>query len=451
MDNFKKNLLYYSVLTGLGIYIYNKYNDNKKGNDKKRTETIIYDNIHGEIKIDTIAKSIIDTPVFQRLRNIKQTGCLNYVFITAIHTRFEHSIGTYHLARMLIESLKKNQPELKITEDICLLVSIAGLCHDLGHLMYSHLFDDLFLKSLDNYNNLGKYVEHEERSKYFLKYIVKVYNIDLTKNDVLFICDLIHPIEGCYSNWSSKYKVGKWIFQIVSNPVNNIDVDKFDYITRDNKAVGLNLGFQYIRLINQARVYGDNIHYPYQIRDNIYNMFYIRYRLHRQIYNHKAVKAIELLILEAMFELEKTDKISEYINDSEKMLKLVDLYLNFSNNKKFNNIINKIELRDIPVCIYENISKHSFQSLDNDLLKGLVFNNTIKILKFKVGYTSGKDDNPLKNINFYNTKNLEIIMVDSAKAYSMLINKEHLEYHTRIYCMNRNHVNEVKEKIKELI
>ena len=59
------------------------------------------------MKIDPIALSIVDTPIFQRLRNIKQTGCLNYVFITAIHTRFEHSIGTYHLARMLIESIKK--------------------------------------------------------------------------------------------------------------------------------------------------------------------------------------------------------------------------------------------------------------------------------------------------------------------------------------------------------
>jgi hypothetical protein len=78
-------------------------------------------------------------------------------------------------------------------------------------------------------------------------------------------------------------------------------------------------------------------------------------------------------------------------------------------------------------------------------LKGLEVDKTIQILKFKVGYTNGKDDNPLKNVNFYNTKNLEIINVDSAKAYSMLINKEHIEYHTRIYCMNKKNIENVKK------
>ena len=76
-----------------------------------------------------------------------------------------------------MESLNKNQPELNISSRLILLVSIAGLCHDLGHLMYSHLFDDLFLKNLPNYNSLGKFVHHEERSKMFLKYIVLKYDI----------------------------------------------------------------------------------------------------------------------------------------------------------------------------------------------------------------------------------------------------------------------------------
>ena len=107
---------------------------------------IIYDNIHGYISIDSIACSIIDTPIFQRLRNIHQTGVLYLVFPTATHTRFEHSIGTYHLATQLITNISNKQPELNITTEIIKLVGIAGLCHDLGHLMFSHLFDDYFLQ-----------------------------------------------------------------------------------------------------------------------------------------------------------------------------------------------------------------------------------------------------------------------------------------------------------------
>jgi HD superfamily phosphohydrolase len=79
---------------------------------------IIYDNIHGYINIDNIASSIIDTSIFQRLRNIHQTGVLYLVFPTATHTRFEHSIGTYHLAKKLITNISNNQPELNITEEI---------------------------------------------------------------------------------------------------------------------------------------------------------------------------------------------------------------------------------------------------------------------------------------------------------------------------------------------
>ena len=84
---------------------------------------IIYDNIHGYIKVDTIATSIINTPIFQRLRNIHQTGILYYVFPTATHTRFEHSIGTYHLATFMISSIAKKQPELKTPVNSILIYS----------------------------------------------------------------------------------------------------------------------------------------------------------------------------------------------------------------------------------------------------------------------------------------------------------------------------------------
>ena len=127
----------------------------------------IYDNIHGYISIDPIAKSIIDTPVFQRLRSIHQTGVLYLVYPTAVHSRFEHSIGTYYLAKQMITCLANKQPELNITPDIIMMVSIAGLCHDLGHLMFSHLFDDYFLPQLPNYNELVKQTKntiHENRS-----------------------------------------------------------------------------------------------------------------------------------------------------------------------------------------------------------------------------------------------------------------------------------------------
>ena len=111
-------------------------------------------------------------------------------------------------------------------------------------------------------------------------------------------------------SWPKKYKVGKWIFQIISNPLNSIDVDKFDYLLRDTQAVGLKLSFNYSRIIGEARVIDKKICYSSQCSEDIYHMFFIRYRLYRQIYNHKAVKAIEILIIKILFELEKEYKIT---------------------------------------------------------------------------------------------------------------------------------------------
>tara|TARA_B100000575_G_C23120684_1_gene648486 strand:+ start:653 stop:850 length:198 start_codon:yes stop_codon:yes gene_type:complete len=62
----------------------------------------IYDIIHGNIVIEPLAKRIIDTEEFQRLRNIKQLGCCNFVFPGSVHTRFEHSIGVYHIPNKYI-------------------------------------------------------------------------------------------------------------------------------------------------------------------------------------------------------------------------------------------------------------------------------------------------------------------------------------------------------------
>ena len=417
---------------------------------------IIYDNIHGYIKVDTIATSIINTPIFQRLRNIHQTGILYYVFPTATHTRFEHSIGTYHLATFMISSIAKKQPELKITDDIILLVGIAGLCHDLGHMLFSHLFDDCFLLKLPNIKELEEKTLntiHENRSAYLLTYIVNKYSIDLNKDQLKVITDLINPKKAEYSKWKSKYQVGKWLFQIISNPLNSIDVDKFDYIIRDTRAFGLKLGFDYSRIINDARVIDNKICYSLHCREDIYHMFFIRYRLHRQFYNHKACKAIEILLVKILFEIEKEQKISEYILEPEKMIKLIDSYIWHypNNNLIINDIIKNINERKIPKMVYQNISLLSDDcDIDINKLINKFGNDKFEVVQFKVGYVSGKSTNPLNNITFYDLKTYKIISENKVRSFSLLINQKYQEYFYRIYCLDLSLIEEFKQYIDEI-
>jgi HD superfamily phosphohydrolase len=410
---------------------------------------IIYCNIHGYIEIDPTAASIIDTPVFQRLRSIHQTGVLYLVYPTANHSRFEHSIGTYHLARKMISSIAAKQPELNITSEIILLVSLAGLCHDLGHLLFSHLFDDYFLPNLPNYQELSNKttnVHHENRSIVLLNYIVKKYSIDLSAGQLRVIADLINPKTAEYSKWKPQYMVGKWIFQIISNPLNSIDVDKFDYLTRDTKAVGLKIGFDYSRIIDDARVIShnggskQNICYSTECNDSIYHMFFLRYRLHRQIYNNKTIKAVEILILKLLFEIEKTHNISNYILEPENMIKLIDSMIYHVDSPEITNILEQLTTRKLPQMIFQDIS---LNPIEFDINRLNQFNkSSYETIQFKVGYVGGKS-NPLSRITFYDLNTGLVVSENKVRDFSLLINQKHQEYFYRVYCTDLSKVNQM--------
>ena len=194
---------------------------------------IIYDVIHGFIEIDVLSLKIIDTPEFQRLRNIKQLGIVNLVFPSANHTRFEHSIGVYYLAGELLNNLKNNQPELNITKREILLIKIGGLCHDLGHGPFSHLLDNVILKEEESI-----YKEHENRSCLILNHIIKKYNIPINDEELTFIYSIINPTN--YKKKTDKI----FFYEIISNTRNGIDVDKFDYLKRDTFYLGLSYLYQ---------------------------------------------------------------------------------------------------------------------------------------------------------------------------------------------------------------
>ena len=104
------------------------------------------DAVHGHIALPAVCVAVMDTPQFQRLKDLKQLGGVYYAYSCASHNRFEHSIGTAFLGGKLASRLRDIQPELGITDADVLCVQLAGLCHDLGHGPCSHMFEH-FLES----------------------------------------------------------------------------------------------------------------------------------------------------------------------------------------------------------------------------------------------------------------------------------------------------------------
>ena len=97
---------------------------------------VVLDPVHGYIELDDLVQDLLSTPQMQRLRRIKQLGFSNLVYPGANHSRFEHSLGTMHLASTLTRGLDS------IEEDKKTEIKAAALLHDIGHGPFSHVTEN---------------------------------------------------------------------------------------------------------------------------------------------------------------------------------------------------------------------------------------------------------------------------------------------------------------------
>ena len=139
--------------------------------------------VWGEIEVSPLALSIIDTFEMQRLQWIRQTGFAFKVFPTATSSRFEHSLGVYHVTKLVIDALDKTitNDDDRIDDRTKELITIVGLIHDIGHGPFSHLFDTFLSKQDPSFVKIPKL--HEERSCCIFRNMVQKYNLDFQPND----------------------------------------------------------------------------------------------------------------------------------------------------------------------------------------------------------------------------------------------------------------------------
>jgi hypothetical protein len=232
----------------------------------------IYDPIHGFVTITPLMQDFIDTYEFQRLRDLKQLGATYYVFPSATHTRFEHSIGVSHLAGLTMESLKNAQPELEITKKDIELCRIAGLLHDIGHGAFSHALEHSIVDG----------ISHEEISLKFMKKLNAEFNGQLTI--------AINVFEGKYPR--------KFLNQLISS---QLDIDRLDYLKRDSFYTGVAEGnISSERLIAMIHVVNDELVIEQKGIYSVEKFLIARRLMYWQVYLHKTGLSAENMLVNVL-------------------------------------------------------------------------------------------------------------------------------------------------------
>ena len=170
-------------------------------------KTVIRDPVHGTIELSPLEARLIDTPVFQRLRFIRQLGMTHLVYPGAHHTRFEHSLGSLQLAEKMARALELPAAERK-------RLRLSALLHDIGHLAFSHDSESV---------TQGRFGDHEKRGAKMIR---------------------SSPLADIIEKEDDPAQVAKWMQgasfgQLITS---DVGADRIDYLLRDAHYTGVAYG-----------------------------------------------------------------------------------------------------------------------------------------------------------------------------------------------------------------
>uniref|UniRef100_A0A3Q1G5H2 Deoxynucleoside triphosphate triphosphohydrolase SAMHD1 n=1 Tax=Acanthochromis polyacanthus TaxID=80966 RepID=A0A3Q1G5H2_9TELE len=435
---------------------------------------VFNDPIHGHVELHPLLIKIIDTPQFQRLRNLKQLGGTYFVFPGASHNRFEHSIGVGYLAGRLVQALNERQPELLISRRDILCVQIAGLCHDLGHGPFSHMFDGMFIPRA----RPGIKWKHETASLAMFDYLVEDNNLKpvmeqhglVLPEDLDFIKEQIAGPLNTDWPYKGRPENKSFLYEIVANKRNGIDVDKWDYFARDCYHLGIQNNFDYRRFLKFARVCEVDGQKNICTRDkevgNLYDMFHTRNCLHRRAYQHKVGNIIETMITEAFLKADpyiqvegsggRMFTLSTAIDDMKAYTKLTDhvfeQILNSSSPElaEARQILKNIICRRLYKCVGQTQAEkpmaETIQSWEVELAQSIPQTGSqeaslqpedfvVNVIVMDYGM---KDENPINNVRFYCKNDLTKAIQIRKNQVSKLLPEQFAEQLIRVYCKKRD-------------
>jgi len=234
------------------------------------------DPIHGFIEANSFELEIISSPIFQRLRNVKQLSLGHYVYHGSEHSRFGHTLGAMHLAGLAFDSLKQNSIKMNEKFDADKkdrqALRIAALLHDVGHAPFSHSLEGLMEAKHEDYSTI--LVEHHFAP------LIKKAGIDFE-----IISNLIS---------GDPYPDKPYLSRIVSG---QLDVDRLDYLLRDSHYTGVTYGnFDLNRIIDQLAVVDGKFCVLQGGYEAVEQFIFARYQMYQQVYFHKTKRSFELML-----------------------------------------------------------------------------------------------------------------------------------------------------------
>ena len=242
---------------------------------------VIRDPVWGYIDIPQPLLAVVDTKEFQRLRNITQLGYVHLVYPGARHTRFEHSLGVYHLAKQFMLRLLDSDPPLELTDEDVRVFLAATLLHDIGHYPFSHT-----LEELTPFFDL-----HEARARRLIEDPGGNISGVLEKQlgvDPVRVANVID-----YEN--SDLDIPPRDLLLANILSGTLDPDKIDYLLRDSMFCGVPFG----ESINRDRLIASIKFDPSRMRPGITSkgvsavesLVFTNYLMYRNVYWHHAVRS----------------------------------------------------------------------------------------------------------------------------------------------------------------